>query len=170
MARWVTPGTRWWNTSVFITRSHFRRLRAQNDHPFAECPCTSAADGAPSAWTFIRRWTRSITISAWPTGDAIPGFCGAAACRYLQLDEVNLAYLCDEEQRAGLRERGDDPESPSLPPFTPRHDQLPPRSVDRASGHDDCGCTYAAGTSVRAGLRRAGIEPVAEMLFITKLQ
>jgi 5-methyltetrahydropteroyltriglutamate--homocysteine methyltransferase len=33
-----------------------------------------------------------------------------AGCRYLQLDEVNLAYLCDDEQRAALRARGDDPD------------------------------------------------------------
>src|SRR5579885_2653910 len=31
-------------------------------------------------------------------------------CRYLQLDEVNLAYLCDPEQRRMLADRGDDPE------------------------------------------------------------
>src|SRR5271165_2472074 len=33
-----------------------------------------------------------------------------AGCRYLQLDEVNLAYLCDPGQRQLLRERGDDPD------------------------------------------------------------
>ena len=33
-----------------------------------------------------------------------------AGCRYLQLDEVNLAYLCDSEQRDALRARGDDPD------------------------------------------------------------
>ncbi len=33
----------------------------------------------------------------------------AAGCRYLQLDEVNFAYLCDPEQRQMLQERGDDP-------------------------------------------------------------
>ena len=33
-----------------------------------------------------------------------------AGCRYLQLDEVNFTYLCDEEQRAALRARGDDPD------------------------------------------------------------
>src|SRR5206468_9748400 len=33
-----------------------------------------------------------------------------AGCRYLQLDETNLAYLCDEEQRQLLRDRGDDPD------------------------------------------------------------
>jgi len=31
----------------------------------------------------------------------------AAGCRYLQLDEVNIAYLCDPEQIAGLVARGE---------------------------------------------------------------
>jgi 5-methyltetrahydropteroyltriglutamate--homocysteine methyltransferase len=32
-----------------------------------------------------------------------------AGCRYLQLDEVNLAYLCDPALREQVRARGDDP-------------------------------------------------------------
>ena len=32
---------------------------------------------------------------------------GAAGCRYLQLDEVNIAYLCDPEQIAMLKARGE---------------------------------------------------------------
>ena len=32
-----------------------------------------------------------------------------AGCRYLQLDEVNLAYLCDPALRAQVEARGDDP-------------------------------------------------------------
>ena len=32
-----------------------------------------------------------------------------AGCRYLQLDEVNLAYLCDPALREEVRGRGDDP-------------------------------------------------------------
>jgi len=32
---------------------------------------------------------------------------GAAGCRYMQLDEVNIAYLCDPEQIAGLKARGE---------------------------------------------------------------
>src|SRR6059036_1544603 len=35
----------------------------------------------------------------------------AAGCRYLQLDDVSLAYLCDEELRAQGRARGDDPDA-----------------------------------------------------------
>src|SRR5262249_17373020 len=34
-----------------------------------------------------------------------------AGCRYLQLDEVNLAYLCDPALREQVRERGDDPQT-----------------------------------------------------------
>jgi 5-methyltetrahydropteroyltriglutamate--homocysteine methyltransferase len=34
-----------------------------------------------------------------------------AGCRYLQLDEVNLAYLCDPALRQQVRDRGDDPET-----------------------------------------------------------
>jgi len=35
----------------------------------------------------------------------------AAGCRYLQLDDVSLAYLCDEEMRAQGRARGEDPDA-----------------------------------------------------------
>jgi 5-methyltetrahydropteroyltriglutamate--homocysteine methyltransferase len=34
-----------------------------------------------------------------------------AGCRYLQLDEVNLAYLCDPALREQVRARGDDPDA-----------------------------------------------------------
>ena len=33
----------------------------------------------------------------------------AAGCTYVQLDDTNLAYLCDEKMREGARQRGDDP-------------------------------------------------------------
>lgn len=38
--------------------------------------------------------------------DATQAFA-AAGCRYLQLDEVNIAYLCDPEQIAALKARGE---------------------------------------------------------------
>ncbi|MGB7011432.1 MAG: 5-methyltetrahydropteroyltriglutamate--homocysteine S-methyltransferase, partial [Pseudolabrys sp.] len=34
-----------------------------------------------------------------------------AGCRYLQLDEVNFAYLCDPKLRAQVANRGDDPDT-----------------------------------------------------------
>ena len=35
----------------------------------------------------------------------------AAGCRYIQLDDTNLAYLCDPVMRDGAVERGDDPDA-----------------------------------------------------------
>ncbi len=35
----------------------------------------------------------------------------AAGCRYLQFDDVSLAYLCDEDLRAHARARGEDPDA-----------------------------------------------------------
>ena len=34
-----------------------------------------------------------------------------AGCRYLQLDEVNLTYLCDPKLIQQVRDRGEDPEA-----------------------------------------------------------
>jgi len=60
----------------------------------------------------------AIDKAAYPTLDnffadlgtaynkAVAAF-GAAGCRYLQLDEVNIAYLCDPQQIAMLKERGE---------------------------------------------------------------
>ena len=35
----------------------------------------------------------------------------AAGCRYIQFDDTNLAYLCDDEQRADAAKRGMDPDA-----------------------------------------------------------
>ncbi len=34
----------------------------------------------------------------------------AAGCRYIQMDDTNLAYLCDPKMREGALKRGDDPD------------------------------------------------------------
>ena len=34
----------------------------------------------------------------------------AAGCTYVQMDDTNLAYLCDDKMREAARSRGDDPE------------------------------------------------------------
>ena len=43
-------------------------------------------------------------------GKVVRGFADAG-CRYLQFDEVNLAYLCDPALRDQVRARGDDPDA-----------------------------------------------------------
>jgi 5-methyltetrahydropteroyltriglutamate--homocysteine methyltransferase len=41
-------------------------------------------------------------------GDELRSLAGAG-CSYVQMDDTNMAYLCDEKMRAAARERGDDP-------------------------------------------------------------
>ncbi len=41
---------------------------------------------------------------------AVRGFADAG-CRYLQLDEVNIAMLCDPKYRQQMKDRGDDPDA-----------------------------------------------------------
>src|ERR1044072_2707653 len=45
-----------------------------------------------------------------PYARAVPAFADAG-CRYLQLDEVFVAMLCDATYRDQVRARGDDPDN-----------------------------------------------------------
>ncbi|OGB01362.1 MAG: 5-methyltetrahydropteroyltriglutamate--homocysteine S-methyltransferase [Burkholderiales bacterium RIFCSPHIGHO2_12_FULL_61_11] len=42
-------------------------------------------------------------------GDELRSLAGAG-CTYVQMDDTNLAYLCDEKMREAARQRGDDPD------------------------------------------------------------
>ena len=85
---------------------------------------------------------------------------GAAGCTYLQLDDTNLAYLCDPKMREGARARGDDP------------DELPRRYaklINAAIAARPAGmriCTHLCrGNFKSAWVAEGGYEPVAEVLF-----
>jgi 5-methyltetrahydropteroyltriglutamate--homocysteine methyltransferase len=83
-----------------------------------------------------------------------------AGCRYLQLDEVNLAYLCDSDQRDALRARGDDPEK--LP-------MIYAAMINRAISHRPPGMIVAM-HSCRGNFRSSWIasgayDAVADVLF-----
>jgi 5-methyltetrahydropteroyltriglutamate--homocysteine methyltransferase len=85
---------------------------------------------------------------------------GEAGCRYLQLDEVNLAYLCDPEQRQILRERGDDP------------DRLPAvyaGMINTAISGRPAGMRMTMhlcrGNFRSSWIAQGGYEPIAELLF-----
>ena len=84
----------------------------------------------------------------------------AAGCRYLQLDDTNLAYLCDEKMREGARQRGDDPNE--LPR---RYARLINAAI---AGHpaDMAVCVHLCrGNFKSAWVAEGGYEPVAEVLF-----
>ncbi len=85
---------------------------------------------------------------------------GEAGCTYLQLDDTNLAYLCDPTMREAARGRGLDP------------DQLP-RDYARLINAAIAGrpknmtiCTHLCrGNFKSAWVAEGGYEPVAEVLF-----
>jgi 5-methyltetrahydropteroyltriglutamate--homocysteine methyltransferase len=85
---------------------------------------------------------------------------GEAGCTYVQLDDTNLAYLCDAKMREGARQRGDDP------------DELPrryARLINAAiAGRPACMtvCVHLCrGNFQSAWVAEGGYEPVAEVLF-----
>jgi 5-methyltetrahydropteroyltriglutamate--homocysteine methyltransferase len=83
-----------------------------------------------------------------------------AGCRYLQLDEVNLTYLCDPKLIQQVRERGEDPEA--LPAayagmINAAVSDIPP---DMAITMHLCRGNFRS-TFIASG----GYEPVAELLF-----
>jgi 5-methyltetrahydropteroyltriglutamate--homocysteine methyltransferase len=85
---------------------------------------------------------------------------GQAGCRYLQLDDTNLAYLCDERMRAGAHERGEDVES--LP-----HDyaRLINESIKgRPAGMAVC-VHLCRGNARSRWFAQGGYEPVADVIF-----
>ncbi len=85
---------------------------------------------------------------------------GAAGCTYLQLDDTNLAYLCDPKMREGARSRGDDPNE--LPR---RYARLINAAIaDRPAGMRIC-THLCRGNFRSAWVAEGGYEPVAEVLF-----
>jgi len=83
-----------------------------------------------------------------------------AGCTYLQLDDTNLAYLCDPKMREGARKRGDNP------------DELPRRYArfinaaiaDRPAGMTIC-THLCRGNFKSAWVAEGSYEPVAQVLF-----
>ena len=84
----------------------------------------------------------------------------ACGCRYLQLDEVNLAYLCDPEQRQMLRNRGDDPDR--LPGVYAGmiNTAISGRPTNMAITMHLCRGNFRS-----SWIAQGGYEPVAELLF-----
>ena len=84
----------------------------------------------------------------------------ARGCTYLQLDDTNLAYLCDEKLRQGARERGDDPDQ--LPHIYAR--LINEAIRDRPNSMTVC-IHLCRGNFRSAWVAEGGYDPVAEPLF-----
>jgi 5-methyltetrahydropteroyltriglutamate--homocysteine methyltransferase len=83
-----------------------------------------------------------------------------AGCRYVQMDDTNMAYLCDEKMREAARQRGDDP------------NELPHRYatfINKVVAHRPAGMTLAMhlcrGNFKSTHAAAGNYEPVAEALL-----
>jgi 5-methyltetrahydropteroyltriglutamate--homocysteine methyltransferase len=83
-----------------------------------------------------------------------------AGCRYLQIDETNMPFLCDPKLRATVKNIGEDPDK--LPGFYVRmiNDVLKDRPADMTIVMHLC-----RGNHESAWVAEGGYDPVAEVLF-----
>ena len=92
-------------------------------------------------------------------GKGITAFADAG-CRYLQLDDVSFAYLCDPEQRQMLKTRGDDPEMQPQIYADMINTAVRGRPKDMRVTMHMCRGNFRS-TFIASG----GYEPVADLLF-----
>ncbi|MFM2151107.1 MAG: hypothetical protein RLZZ187_3413 [Pseudomonadota bacterium] len=85
-----------------------------------------------------------------------------AGCRYLQLDDISFAYLCDPAQREMLRERGDNPDRQPTIYAGMVAAALAQKPADLLITMHLCRGNFRS-TFIASG----GYEPVAEVLFNT---
>jgi 5-methyltetrahydropteroyltriglutamate--homocysteine methyltransferase len=83
-----------------------------------------------------------------------------AGCTYLQLDDTNLAYLCDPKMREGAKTRGDDPNE--LPK---RYAKLINAAIAGRPKGMAVGIHLCRGNFKSAWVAEGGYEPVAQVLF-----
>lgn len=146
---------------------HFRFLREHANQATAKMTIPS-----PSVLHF-RGGRKAISEAVYPElGDfyrdlgsaynkAVHAFADAG-CRYLQLDETNLAYLCDAEQRDSVRARGEDPDRLPAIYASMINAAIEGRPADmRITMH------LCRGNFRSSWIAQGGYEPVAELLFNT---
>lgn len=93
--------------------------------------------------------------------DAIKAFYDAG-CRYLQLDDTVWAYLCSEDQKSQIRERGDDPEE-----LARIYAQVLNKAIEGKPDDLTIGLHVCRGNFRSTWISEGGYEPVAEILFGT---
>lgn len=81
-------------------------------------------------------------------------------CRYLQMDDTNLAYLCDPEIRQRTADRGEDPDALTRLYCQLVNDAIKDRPADMVVAVHLCRGNFRS-----AWVAQGGYEPVAEILF-----
>jgi 5-methyltetrahydropteroyltriglutamate--homocysteine methyltransferase len=83
-----------------------------------------------------------------------------AGCRYVQIDETNLPFLCDPQMRDGVVKRGDDPDALPATYVALLNDCLRDVPDDMAVGMHMC-----RGNHESSWAAEGGYDPVAELAF-----
>jgi len=119
----------------------------------------------------FRGGRKSIDIEAYPDMDEFfhdlstcykleIGALYRAGCRYIQLDDTNLAYLCDPKMRAAAVDRGDDPNELPRTYASLINSVIDDRPADLTVAIHLCRGNYRS-----TWFAEGGYEPVAEILF-----
>jgi 5-methyltetrahydropteroyltriglutamate--homocysteine methyltransferase len=152
-----------WNKPVMVddyrfVASHVRTAMAKQTIP------------SPSVVHF-RGGRRAIDAKTYPDMDmffadlaeayhgAVQAFAGAGCC-YLQLDEVNIAYLCDPEQISGLIARGEHVEN-----LLQTYGNMINRAIEGRPADMTISMHLCRGNFRSHWVASGGYEPVAEVLF-----
>ena len=83
-----------------------------------------------------------------------------AGCRFVQFDDTNLAYLCDEKMRQGVLDRQDDPAT-----LTKKYAELINAAISKKPDDLKIGIHLCRGNYRSTWFASGGYEPVAEVLF-----
>jgi 5-methyltetrahydropteroyltriglutamate--homocysteine methyltransferase len=162
----VTGKLGWPDGGIFV--DHFRYLMSVS----ASLPNVTAKITIPSpSCMHFRGGRAAVDSKAYPEmsefyGDLARVYSeevkalAAVGCRYLQLDEVNFAFLCDPRLREEVRALGENPET--LPRTYARliNHSIATRPSDMVVGLHLC-----RGNAMSNWLAEGGYEPVAEVLF-----
>jgi len=139
----------------------------------ASCVTTAVAKQtipSPSVLHF-RGGRRAIDTAIYPDmdqffsdlGNAYHGAVHAfadAGCRYLQLDEVNIAYLCDPDQIEGLKARGEHVEG-----LLETYAEMINTAIDHRPDDMVVSMHLCRGNFRSTWVAQGGYEPVADVLF-----
>ncbi|MEC7488985.1 MAG: 5-methyltetrahydropteroyltriglutamate--homocysteine S-methyltransferase [Pseudomonadota bacterium] len=89
----------------------------------------------------------------------------SAGCRYVQFDDTNLAYLCDENMRDGVRKLGEDPDK--LPTI---YSELINKSIPARPNNMAVCVHMCRGNAQSQWFASGGYETIAETVFnLTKV-
>jgi 5-methyltetrahydropteroyltriglutamate--homocysteine methyltransferase len=158
--------------SVTSKLKHVKNIQV-NDFNFLKSVVTKTPKVSIPSPTMVhfRGGRKAIDINAYPNMDdffADLSRCYRdeinalynAGCRYLQLDDTNLAYLCDVKMREEAKQRGDDPDELPKTYASLINSVIADRPDDLTVAIHLCRGNYRS-----TWFAEGGYEPVAEVLF-----